>query len=135
MTEVIFVACPLCCMSRPLVKTGSAAVKRHKLDPATPEQERKGRIRFDAFDLENSYLIQYREGGGSYPISEEEATARLIARQRGDKKAKAGRGKSPGKGFPVVGGLRLSEVLAMPEYSDLIIQLREFCQKIVPNLT
>ena len=135
MTEVIFVTCPLCCMSRPLVKKGSKAIEQHKLDPATPEQERKGRVRFDAFDLENSYLIQYREGGGSYPISEGEATARLVARQRGDKKSKVGRGKSPGKGFPVVGGLTLSQVRAMPEYQDLIIQIRDFCQKIVPDLT
>ena len=129
MTEVVFVACPLCCMSRPLVKKGSKAIEQHKLDPATPEQERKGRIRFDAFDLENSYLIQFREAGGSYPLPEEEATARLVARQRGDKRAKVGRGKSPGKGFPVVGGLRLSEVLAMPEYSDLVSQIQQFCDK------
>lgn len=127
-TEIISIACPFCCMSRVLIKKGSRAVAEHKLDPLTPAEERKGRIRFDRFDLETGFFIQMREAGGSLPPTEEET----IATQRGKHK---GRGKSKGFGFPLVSGLTVNEAKSLPEYQDLLEQIKNQCQNLLNKLT
>jgi hypothetical protein len=66
----------------------------------------KGRVHFGNFDLDDSYLIQIRNVSG-------------------------GRGA----GFPTVGGYRLDQVKNMPEYADLIRELKEACQAILTKLT
>lgn len=62
MIQGLFVSCPLCCMSRKLVKTGGWARIRGKLDRGEPV---KGRSRFGNFDLEDGFLVQIRDCSGS----------------------------------------------------------------------
>ncbi len=123
MAEVIYIVCPLCGMNRVLVKKGSRAVIEHKIDPSTPMEERKGRIAF-AIDLGNGYFVQVREARGKVPATPDE----LAAEQRG---AKVGRGKRRGYGFRLTGGLTLDQAKALPEYSDLIQQIKNQSKAIL----
>ncbi len=121
--KIIYVCCPICSMSRVLDKKGSRAEITHKLDPSiTP----KGRVRLDVMDFSRPF-IQVREAVGGKVAS----TETDIERQLGKK---VGRGKLPGGGFRLVDGITLEEAAKMPEYSDLVEQLREQCQAILKIL-
>jgi len=65
----------------------------------------KGRAHFGAFDLDDSYLLQVRDCSGSR-----------------------------GHGFPVIGGYTLEQAKNMPEYAELIAELKAACQNILARL-
>jgi len=110
MTEILYVSCPLCGMSRVLEKTGSVAIAK-----GMSIEEIKGRIRFDHMDLEKANIIQFRE------------------RRRGkEDKPRTQRGGGPG--FLVVGGLTLAKLKDKPEYQDLREQMLETARKIIKIL-
>ena len=123
--RVIFIACPVCCMSRPLVKTGSRAVQSGKIPPGSPG---KGKITFDAFNLEHSYVLQVRQAGGSLPASGDDIEDRQLGKVKG-------RGKTPGLGFRTVDGLTLEKMKDNPEYIELIEQLKNQCIRIINILS
>jgi len=65
----------------------------------------KGRAHFGRFDIADSFLIQVRNCSGSR-----------------------------GSGFPVIGGYTLDQVKAMPEYQELIAELKQACEAILDRL-
>jgi len=65
----------------------------------------KGRAHFGNFDLDDSFLIQRRDCSGSR-----------------------------GSGFPLIGGYTLEQVKDMPEYQELVAELRQTCQNILAKL-
>jgi len=108
--EILYVACPMCGMSRVLEKKGSAAVGR-----GLTIKEIKGRIRFDHMELEKANVIQIRE------------------RRRGpEDKPRMRRGGGPG--FQLVGGHTLAELRDNPEYQDLKEQMVETAREIIKIL-
>ena len=110
MAKILYIACPLCGMSRVLEKTGSSAISR-----GLPVEEIKGRIRFDHMDLEKANILQIRE------------------RRRGkEDKPRMRRGGGPG--FQMVGGLTLAELKDKPEYQDLKEQMLETARKVIKIL-
>lgn len=110
MSEILYVCCPCCGMSRVLEKTGSSAISR-----GLPIEEIKGRIRFDHMELEKANIIQIRE------------------RRRGkEDKPRMRRGGGPG--FQMVGGLTLAELKDKPEYQDLKEQMLDTAHKIIKIL-
>jgi len=100
--EGLFVACPMCSMSRKLEKTGAWARVRHRLDTS---KDVKGRSHFGTFNLGDSYVIQVRDCSGSR-----------------------------GHGFPILNGYTLEQLKAMPEFSDVLQELRDACAKILAAL-
>lgn len=106
MTEVIYIACPLCGMSRVLEKKGSSAIAR-----GFRITEIKGRIHFDHMDLDNARIVQVRE-------------------RKAGRESVARTGRGGGSGFTVREGLTLEQMRDMPEYSDLIDQLRHSVKAI-----
>ena len=84
-----------------------------KFDKSGHEAERqnkpldtiKGRAHFGKFDIDDSFLIQVRNCSGSR-----------------------------GSGFPVIGGYTLDQVKNMPEYQELIMELKDTCQRILEAL-
>lgn len=110
MAEVIYIACPLCGMSRVLTKTGAVAIGR-----GIDIDEIKGRIGFDHIDLEKANIVQIRE------------------RRRGpEERPRMGRGGGPG--FIPVGGFTLAEMRDKPEYADLKEQMVATAKEIVKIL-
>jgi hypothetical protein len=101
MAEIIYIACPLCGMSRVLEKKGSSAIAR-----GLSIGEPKGRIRFDHMDLDSARIVQVRERKAG-----RESVPRM--------------GRGGGTGFTIKDGFTLEEMKAMPEYQDLIEQLRK----------
>jgi len=65
----------------------------------------KGRVHFGTFDLEDSYLVQVRDCSGSR-----------------------------GHGFPMVGGYTLKQLKTMPEFAEMLAELKATCQSIVDSL-
>jgi len=59
--EGLFVCCPVCGLSRKLVKSGGWAKSRGRLDRDEPV---KGRSRFGKVDLDDGFLIQTRDCSG-----------------------------------------------------------------------
>lgn len=110
MAEIIYIACPLCGMSRVLEKKGSVAIARGEVIP-----EVKGRIRFDHMDLDKANIIQFRE------------------RRRG-KESEPRQGRGGGPGFQLMGGLTLAELRDNAEYADLRDQMVESARKIISIL-
>ena len=110
MAKILYVACPLCGMSRVLEKTGSSAISR-----GLPVEEIKGRIRFDHMDLEKANIIQVRE-----------------RRPGPEDKPRTRRGGGPG--FILVGGYTLAELKGKPEYADLREQMLETAREIIKIL-
>lgn len=106
MAEIIYICCPLCGMSRVLEKKGSSAIAR-----GLPITGIKGRIHFDHIDLSNARIVQVRERKAG-----PESVARI--------------GRGGGSGFTVREGLTLEKMKDMPEYSDLINQLRHSVKTI-----
>jgi len=66
----------------------------------------KGRVHFGAFDLDDSFLIQVRDCSGSR-----------------------------GHGFPVIGGYTLDQIKDMPEYRELVAELKRTCEAILNKLS
>ena len=64
----------------------------------------EGDLKLTDIDVETLSFIQIREGGGR------------------------------GSGFRRIGGLTIDEVKQMPEYQELLEQLREQCNKIIESL-
>ncbi len=110
MAEIVYAVCPMCCMNRVLEKKASTALARSK-----DISEVKGRIRFDRMDLENGFILQIRE------------------RMEGKELVKR-RGRGGGTGFPLKQGMTLEQMMARPEYADLIDQIRETAKKILEKL-
>ena len=110
MTEILYVCCPMCGMSRVLEKKGSMAIARGK-----PIREIKGRIRFDHMDMDKAHIIQFRE------------------RRRG-KESEPRQGRGGGSGFQLVGGLTLAELKDSAEYGDLREQMLDTAHGIIKIL-
>lgn len=108
--KIIYIACPLCGMSRVLEKKGSMAMAR-----GIPIDEVKGRIRFDHMALETANIIQFRE-----------------RRSGPEDKPRLQRGGGPG--FVMVGGHTLAELRDKPEYADLKEQMLETARQIIKIL-
>ena len=100
--EGLFIACPLCSMSRKLEKTGGWARVRHRLDTT---KAAKGRSHFGTFNLGDSFVIQVRDCSGSR-----------------------------GHGFPIVDGYTLEQLKAMPEFADVVSELRDACTRVLAAL-
>ncbi len=66
----------------------------------------KGRVHYGNFDLDDSFLIQRRDCSGSR-----------------------------GHGFPVIGGYTLEQLKDMPEYQQLVAELKQTCEAILNKLS
>jgi len=66
----------------------------------------KGRVHFGTFDLEDSYLVQIRDCSGSR-----------------------------GHGFPMVGGYTIEQLKTMPEFGEMLAELKATCQSIADSLS
>jgi len=66
----------------------------------------KGRVHFGNFDLDDSFLIQIRDCSGSR-----------------------------GHGFPVTGGYTLEQLKDMPEYGEVVAELKRTCEAILDKLS
>lgn len=107
MGEVIFIACPLCGMSRVLNKTGSSAIAR-----GISITEIKGRIRFDHMKLDKAPIVQIRES-----MTGPETKTRM---RRGG-----------GRGFVFREGITLEEMKDNPGYQDLVEQMKSTATEIL----
>jgi len=111
MSEVIYIACPLCGMNRVLTKTGASAIAR-----GYTISDIKGRIRFDHMDLSLAPIVQVRE---RRPGKE------TVTRMR----------RGGGSGFVFKEGLTLEAMKNDPGYQDLVEQMKSTAQAILAVLS
>jgi len=102
MKKLIFLECPLCGLSRPLVKTLCYATKRH----VPPERilGEKPPSRFDVLDPGTAPFIDIRETGG---------------------------GRGFGFRRIIEECLTLAQAMGTEEYRDLVEQVRQQCHRIL----
>ena len=109
--EITYVVCPLCGRNRVLeVRSEKAKAKG------------KGRLRWDFFDPETSYLVQIREAGGKLPSDQQDGLPKTI-------------GKAKAIGFPLQSGLTWEEANRNGEFQDQIEAIRIQIKKLEVLLT
>lgn len=102
LSHIIHIACPMCSMRRPLNKTGmDAALRGIRLKSI------KGIYHFGRFDLGKARVVQKCACYGNPSDS------------------------TKPKGFPVVGGMTISEMAREPGYSFLVEEILQQAKEIV----
>jgi len=104
-TEVKYITCPICGMSRVLYKSGSTAERSSKKLRKPLGSKPGGRIRFDHMHLDKALLLQARDMAG-------------------------GRGS----GMQLAWGKTLKELKDDADYADLVSQIKIQCRRILAIL-